>query len=54
MSAWCFHPKAPSDEPNPPEGYSTFFMSDGSEGTVENGLYRKDSDGSLTLIGPSA
>lgn len=52
MSGWWFHPKAPSSEPPPEVGYSTLFISTGEESTVAGGLYRKDPDGSITLIGP--
>lgn len=53
MSSWWFHRKPPSAEPAPDAGYGTLFLADGSGSTVAGGLYRKDPDDTLVLIGPS-
>lgn len=53
MSSWWFRRKAPGDETTPDSGYDAFFVADGTAGTINGALYRKDSSGGLHLIDPS-
>lgn len=51
MPSWWFLRQKPSDEETPDVGYDSFFSGDGTEGTTAGSLYRKDSDGHVTLVG---
>lgn len=48
MSNVWYKRTAPSAVPTPSTGYVVFFVSDGSEGTVEGVLYAKDSSGTVS------
>lgn len=51
MPSWWFPKVTPSTQNNPNSGYEAFFAADGTEGTVVGALYRKDSDGTIHLVG---
>lgn len=50
MPSWWFNKQAPSTGATPPADYTMLFVSDGSEGTIADGLYKKTSDGTVTAI----
>lgn len=51
MPSWWFPRVTPSTQTNPAVGYEAFFAADGTESTIAGALYRKDPDGTVTLVG---
>lgn len=53
MSSVHLQRSAPSDVPTPASGYDAQFIADGTEGTIDGGLYLKDDAGVTSLLGGS-
>lgn len=51
MPSWWFPKVTPSTQNDPASGYEAFFAADGTEGTIAGALYRKDSEGTIHLVG---